>query len=608
MPRRLAVTLPRILTLALGLLLLASCQKPRSETCPSGLICPPDTKCAANQNICISGNCGDGIVQSGEVCDDGNVVDGDGCSADCKSNETCGNGIRDIAAGEVCDDGNNVSGDRCSADCQSSEGCGNGIRDPGEDCDTGDGGFDTFNCNSNCTFPRCGDRYTNVDAGEQCDTGGESTTCNLNCTIARCGDRIINATAGEDCDADGGDTVACDSDCTIPRCGDGHANPARGEECDDGDDGGNDNTHDCLVSCKLNVCGDGFVKDAGTAPLEECDDGNKIDEVACPYGTPSCTGCSSTCHRLTLTGPYCGDGFVDGGMEVCDDGNNVTETSCPYGAPGGRCVRCDSACRTVLNLTGLYCGDGFVDGGMEVCDDGNAVTETECPYGQIPCTRCDSRCQTQFVLDAGPYCGDGMINGPSGREACDDGNALACGTCNIDCTRSQQGPATGSITAVRNLNDRETFTLNDGVNPPVIFEFDNNGSVGQGHIAVSYGGNLFARDVALNIESAIRSAHSAGTLRITANADPDPLIPVVHLINDRPGSVGNQAITETVGNVNFSVTGMSGGGGYDCTAGAGCSVDEDCETGLTCQGTGPKTCATPPDAGSPDAGSPDGGG
>ena len=41
-------------------------------------------KCAAD---CTLGpRCGDGVVQAdqGEQCDDGNLVDGDGCSASCK--------------------------------------------------------------------------------------------------------------------------------------------------------------------------------------------------------------------------------------------------------------------------------------------------------------------------------------------------------------------------------------------------------------------------------------------------------------------------------------------------------------------------------------------
>ena len=65
--------------------------------------------------------CGNSIVETGEVCDDGNNVSGDGCSSDCLSDETCGNAIVDTAVGEECDDGNTVSGDGCSSSCQTEE-------------------------------------------------------------------------------------------------------------------------------------------------------------------------------------------------------------------------------------------------------------------------------------------------------------------------------------------------------------------------------------------------------------------------------------------------------------------------------------------------------
>jgi cysteine-rich repeat protein len=63
--------------------------------------------------------CGNGLLETGEECDDGNVTNGDGCSAQCKieiPTSFCGDGIFD--AGEECDDGNNTNGDGCSADCK----------------------------------------------------------------------------------------------------------------------------------------------------------------------------------------------------------------------------------------------------------------------------------------------------------------------------------------------------------------------------------------------------------------------------------------------------------------------------------------------------------
>src|SRR4051812_18416357 len=68
--------------------------------------------------------CGNGHLDPGEVCDDSNLEDGDGCSADCTSDESCGNGVVDTAVGESCDDGNALGGDGCSADCKSTEECG----------------------------------------------------------------------------------------------------------------------------------------------------------------------------------------------------------------------------------------------------------------------------------------------------------------------------------------------------------------------------------------------------------------------------------------------------------------------------------------------------
>ncbi len=58
--------------------------------------------------------CGNGVLDPGETCDDGNLVDGDGCDSNCTPTG-CGNGI--VTTGEACDDGNAVPGDGCEPDC-----------------------------------------------------------------------------------------------------------------------------------------------------------------------------------------------------------------------------------------------------------------------------------------------------------------------------------------------------------------------------------------------------------------------------------------------------------------------------------------------------------
>lgn len=58
--------------------------------------------------------CGNGALEAPELCDDANLVDGDGCDSNCTPTG-CGNGI--VTLGEQCDDGNLLPGDCCSPVC-----------------------------------------------------------------------------------------------------------------------------------------------------------------------------------------------------------------------------------------------------------------------------------------------------------------------------------------------------------------------------------------------------------------------------------------------------------------------------------------------------------
>jgi cysteine-rich repeat protein len=75
--------------------------------------------------------CGNGITEIPEQCDDGNSINGDGCSSSCTIEQppACGNGV--LEAGEQCDDGNAVNGDGCSASCEFEK------PDDGEGCTPG---------------------------------------------------------------------------------------------------------------------------------------------------------------------------------------------------------------------------------------------------------------------------------------------------------------------------------------------------------------------------------------------------------------------------------------------------------------------------------------
>jgi cysteine-rich repeat protein len=349
--------------------------------------------------------CGNARPDPGEVCDDGNNHDGDGCSADCQSNERCGNGFVDRGVGEVCDDGNTVGGDGCSADCRSVEVCGNFILDPGEVCDDGNtvGGD---GCSADCqSVEVCGNAI--LDPGEECDEGAgvnaDDADCRSDCIVNRCGDGRIDLRGAhrEDCDGavrrpDGDATAAptetatCNRDCTVPRCGDGQINghftppgTAGPEQCDDGT--GNSDNADCTASCQVNVCGDGRVDRLG-AHREQCDDGNVANGDLC----------TNTCNL-----PACGDGIISFG-EQCDDA-----------AGNGAGQRCSASCQ--LNV----CGDGDRLIGVEQCDGGTGSPRDT--------ATCDADCTF-------PVCGDGHVNVVAG-ETCDDGalNGTPGSQCSTSC-------------------------------------------------------------------------------------------------------------------------------------------------------------------------------
>ena len=345
--------------------------------------------------------CGDGIVQAGEECDDGNQENRDQCTSFCKK-AVCGDGITQIDV-EECDDGNDRDTDGCPTNCQIAK-CGDGfVWNTQELCDDGDTD-NTDQCTNECKPAQCGDGY--IQDGEACDDGNDldSDDCLANCIAARCGDGQLHIGVEQCDDGNDVDSDGCRNDCTLPSCGDGIVDA--GEECDDGnisetdaclstclkarcgdgfvqegiescDDGNKDEGDDCRCDCSLARCGDGIVR----IGVEECDDGNMSDTDAC----------LSTCVQSR-----CGDGIIQAGVEACDDGNDEEGDDCRN------------------DCTLARCGDGIVHIDVEECDDGNAVDTDEC--------------RNNCAL---PACGDGVVQA---GEECDDGNdvdADACNNCQI---------------------------------------------------------------------------------------------------------------------------------------------------------------------------------
>jgi fibro-slime domain-containing protein len=149
-----------------------------------------------SKSVCES-ICGDGIIASNELCDDGkdatNPPAYGKCSADCKKRgPSCGDG-KVQTDHEQCDDGVNTSvydfnGAGCAPSCTTPPRCGDGeVQSSYEECDDGknDGSYGT--CTSKCKLaPRCGDRKVQEADGEECDDGPSgSTSCTPDCARAR---------------------------------------------------------------------------------------------------------------------------------------------------------------------------------------------------------------------------------------------------------------------------------------------------------------------------------------------------------------------------------------------------------------------------------------
>ncbi|MBY0278217.1 DUF4215 domain-containing protein [Candidatus Binatia bacterium] len=174
--------------------------------------------CDACSNRCrmVTG-CGDGVMCAAEECDDGNTTDCDGCSRDCarEAGLRCGDGAVNAACGEICDP---PAPGTCGADCGRVPRCGDGIVDPGEQCDDGNAD-DCDTCTTACRdVTGCGDGALCGD--EACDDGNVDACdgCSATCTTETgevCGDGVVNASCGEECDPPGSGDPPCNFLCTL---------------------------------------------------------------------------------------------------------------------------------------------------------------------------------------------------------------------------------------------------------------------------------------------------------------------------------------------------------------------------------------------------------
>ena len=260
--------------------------------------------------------CGDGAVDLGEGCDDGNTISSDGCDPLCKPEQgfdcagspsvcksTCGDAK--VAIDELCDDANLLELDGCSSTCKIDSFTESGSNDtvatangpftpspglilhgtiqPGTDADV-----------FAIVVPATADLRL-----ETFDASGPSTCNNIDTELTLIG-------------TDGTTVLATDDDAGVNACSkiDAKGSPAV--------------AHLPAGTYYVKVAAyNGFQPIPGYTLVVTfdalCGDGKKQGHEECDGGA----GCAATCDRV----PACGDGFVDG-AEQCDDANAASGDGC----------------------------------------------------------------------------------------------------------------------------------------------------------------------------------------------------------------------------------------------------------------------------------------
>ncbi|MBL9038517.1 MAG: DUF4215 domain-containing protein, partial [Archangium sp.] len=374
-----------------------------SASCASGV-------CNGTVNTCQAANtCGNGALETGEGCDDGNATSGDSCSATCKvesggacvttgpgalNQASCASGVCDttnatptceaadtcgnakLEAGEGCDDGNTITGDGCSTACKVENGSTCNATAPGllngPSCASGV-------CNALVSPNRCAPADTcgngALEANEGCDDGnttngdGCASTCKVE-TGRACNATAPGLTGAASCVANACDLTAGAPGSCRASCGNGVLNV--GEGCDDSNTTAGDGcSATCLVetgsSCNTNASG-------------------ATGGASCATGVCDATNTPPLCEVANA----CGNGTIDA-AEGCDDGNATSGDGCSSAClveNGRTCnaatpglvgaASCSSGlCASTVCAPLNSCGNGVLEAG-EGCDDSNRTAGDGC--------------------------------------------------------------------------------------------------------------------------------------------------------------------------------------------------------------------------------------
>ena len=353
--------------------------------CINGDGCCP-TGCSGADNDCPA-ECGNGVVEGGEVCD-GNCPlacdDGDACTDDflVGSEANC-DVMCDSSLVRACTDGDGCCPANCDAnddsDCMPQ--CGNGVIEAGETCDG--------NCPTVCS--------DGLDCTMDVLTGDPST-CNVDCSFVD----ITACVDGDQC-CPVGCTSATDSDCSS-TCGNNMIEPPElcdgncPVACDDGDVCTTDALSGSAATCNAQC---------SALPITLCID----NDGCCP---PTCTfAADNDCMCIPTT--CASEGYTCG--SIVDDGCMGGPELCGMCADGSTCI--GNFCELDFDV-GDACSSDFDCTGICITQ---AVSGWDNGYCSLACTS-DADCGAPNHCNSDGFCVQDCVSNAECRPGyeCFDGD------------------------------------------------------------------------------------------------------------------------------------------------------------------------------------------